>query len=108
MLFGRVEAVAVPGDAADDGHGIRVTVYLETGREIKVIRDERLPALRPITGPVDLAWHADQYAQETIANELAIDGWEVIGAGDIPVPVPGTVAKSATYAVRRLSLGFSE
>ena len=100
MMFGRVEAVAVPVD--EERGWLRVTVYLETGRDINVVRDGRVPALGPIGGPSDLAWHADQYAQETIANELALDGWEVIGGGEIPEIEPGSVAKSATYAVRRL------
>jgi hypothetical protein len=101
MLFGRVEAVAIP---MDDAGLIRITVYLETGHEITVVRDEPMPILRPIDGARDRAWHADQDAQETIANELAFEGWEVIGGGEIPEPEVGEVAKSATYAVRRIGV----
>ena|SRR5215204_2057716 len=101
MLFGRVEAVAIP---SDDAGLLRITVYLETGREITVVRNESLPILSPVHGQRDLAWHADQYAQETIANELAREGWEVIGGGEIPEPEVGALAKSATYAVRRIGV----
>lgn len=99
MMFGRVEAVA---SKVEEGT-VRVTVYLETGRAFRTVRDEVVPALGPIAGASDLAWHADQYAQETLANELALEGWEVIGGGDIPAAEPGAVARSASYAVRRLA-----
>lgn len=102
MLFGRVEAVAVLAEPADGFDTIRITVYLETGRKIDIVREESMPVLRPIENQADLAWHADQYAQETISNDLAAHGWEVIGGGEIPEPEPGAVARSATYAVRRL------
>jgi hypothetical protein len=85
---------------------IHVTVVLETGRAIRTVREEDLPALRPIYDAHDLAWHADQYAQETIGSDLALEGWEVIGGGEIPEIEPGALARSATYAVRRL--GWSE
>lgn len=100
MIFGRVEAVATLGSTGDS---LELTVYLETGRQITVVREEHVRTLRPIVSAADLAWHADQYAQETIANELALEGWEVIGAGEIPDVEPGAMARSAAYAVRRLS-----
>lgn len=99
MMFGRVEAVA-----EDVGGGqIRVSVYLETGRMLRTVRSELVPALGPVASARDLAWNADQYAQETIANELALEGWEVIGGGEIPEAEAGAMARSATYAVRRLA-----
>ena len=64
-------------------------------------RGERYEATVPDT--LDLAWHADQYAQETIGVDLAAAGWEAIGAGDLPTPEPNAPVRSATYAVRRLS-----
>jgi hypothetical protein len=99
MMFGRVEAIASQGESG----GIHITVYLESGRGIRTVRDECVPALNQIAGPADLAWTADQYAQETIANELAIEGWEVIGAGSIPEIVGDEIPRSAAYAVRRLA-----
>jgi hypothetical protein len=102
MIFGRVEAIAAPATEPKDFGRIRVTVYLETGRQMTVVRDEELPILREVRSADDLAWHADQYAQETIANELALEGWEVIGGGEIPPVEPGAMARSAAYAVRRL------
>ena len=108
MIFGRVEAVARLAGHDRQQQTLRITVHLETGRTIAIVRDEEVPALRPIADERDLAWHADQYAQETIANELALQGWEVIGGGEVPDPVPGAVARSATYAVRRLGTAGSE
>lgn len=99
MMFGRVEAIAERTETPDS---LRITVYLESGPKIDAVRSERLPVLRPIADDGDLAWHADQYAQETIANELALEGWEVIGGGEIPEVEPGAIARSAAYAVRKL------
>jgi hypothetical protein len=99
MMFGRVEATAEPTEQPE---AIRLTVYLETGQRIQTVRTGIVPVLRSIACFDDLAWHADQYAQETIANELALEGWEVIGGGEIPASEPGALARSASYAVRRL------
>lgn len=102
MQFGRVEGFVAPPDSPDGGW-LRLTVTLETGRgRVEVIRQEWVAVLRPIAGPDDLAWHADQYAQETIGVQLAEAGWEPIGAGELPAPEPNAPARSATYAVRRL------
>jgi hypothetical protein len=106
MRFGRVEGVVVPV-AADRGGGLQLTVYLETGRRLEIVREETVPVLRPIAEPADLVWHADQYTQETIAVDLAELGWEVIGAGDLPVPAAGELVRSAGYAVRNLNPGGS-
>lgn len=101
MMFGRVEAVAIPiGDLPFAGL-LRINVYLETGRTIRTVREIEIAPLRPILGLNDLSWHADQYAQETIGTVLALEGWEVIGGGEIPDVVSGELARSAAYAVRR-------
>jgi hypothetical protein len=99
MIFGRVEAVATPS-----GHErLHLRVYLESGRGLRTIRDEEVPLLLPVARDEDIAWQADQYAQETIANELALEGWEVIGGGDVPPVDQGALPRSATYAVRRIA-----
>lgn len=103
MIFGRVEAVASRTEA-----GLNVTVYLETGQALRTVRDEEVSPLRPLVTDADLAWHADQYAQETIGTALALEGWEVIGGGEIPDVEPGSLARSATYAVRRLAQPMPE
>jgi hypothetical protein len=103
MLFGRVEAVAETAMDASGIDNVKVTVYLETNRRIEIIREEVLPVLRSIVDIEDVAWHADQYAQETIANELSAQGWEVIAGGDIPEPELGAMARSASYVLRRVS-----
>ena len=102
MMFGRVDAIAVPiGESISEG-AIRVTIYLETGRTIRTVREIVVSPLRPIFTTADLAWHADQYAQETIGTDLALEGWEVIGGGEIPEVSEGEVARSAAYGVRKL------
>lgn len=101
MKFGRVEGFIAPPDPADDGL-LRLTVTLETGRRIDVIRQEPVRPLRPVTGHDDLAWHADQYTQETIGVHLAQAGWEPIGEGDAPVQEPNAPARSKSYAVRNV------
>lgn len=98
MIFGRVEAFVSEQEAGR----LHLRVLLETGRAVRTVRDEIVPALRPIEGFADLAWHADQYAQETIGNELALEGWEVIAAGEIPEAEEGALPRSAAYAVRRI------
>jgi hypothetical protein len=101
MLFGRVEGVVIPIER-DGERQLRLAVYLETGSRLETIRDEVLRPLRPISSAADLVWHADQWTQETIGVDLADAGWEVIGGGEPPQPAPGELARSATYAVRRL------
>ena len=101
MRFGRVEGIVVPIE--EDGETrLHLTVYLETGPRLDIIREETVRPLRPLTTDADLAWHADQFTQETIGVDLARQGWEPIGAGDPPSPEPGELARSASYAVRNL------
>ncbi len=101
MQFGRVEGIVVPVDAAA-GPMLRLTVYLEIGERLDIVRDEVVPPLRPVTSDEDLIWHADQLTQETIGVDLARRGWEAIASSEIPPPEPGALARSATYTVRRL------
>ena len=101
MRFGRVEGVVVPVEEQGETR-LRLTVYLETGTRLDVVRDETVPLLRPLAAAADLAWHADQFTQETIGVDLAEQGWEPIGAGDPPDVAPGELARSASYAVRNL------
>lgn len=98
MIFGRVEAFV---SALDEGK-LHLRVLLESGRSVRTVRDDIVPVLRPVTGFADLAWHADQYAQETIGNELALEGWEVIAAGEIPESDGDSLPRSASYAIRRI------
>lgn len=101
MRFGRVEGIVVPVE--DDGEArLHLTVYLEHGSRLDVVRDETVPLLRPLTTDADLLWHADQFTQETIGVDLAHQGWEPIGAGEPPIPEPGELARSASYTVRNL------
>jgi hypothetical protein len=101
VRFGRVEGLVVPVEEGGQTL-LRLTVYLETGDRLQVVREEVVPPVGPIEGAAALAWHADQLTQETIGNELATLGWEAIGGSEVPTPEPGEVARSASYAVRNL------
>lgn len=101
MMFGRVEGVVEPVTVGGEDW-LRLTVFLETGAALRVVREETLRPVRPLQTVADLLWHADQWTQETIGVELAEQGWEPIGVGEPPRPEPDELAKSAAYAVRRL------
>jgi hypothetical protein len=103
MRFGRVEGVVTPVETAS-GLRLRLVVWLDTGRRIETVREETLAPVRAITGFADLVWHADQWTQETIGTTLATQGWEAIGAGDLPDSADvGALPRSAPYAVRNVS-----
>ncbi len=102
MRFGRVEGVVVPIEEAGETR-LRLTVHLETGSRLEVVREETVRPLRPLRSAEDLAWHADQLTQETIGVDLAELGWEAIGVEQPPAREPGELARSASYAVRNLS-----
>jgi hypothetical protein len=108
MRFGRVEGVVMPIEV-DGRHLLRLVVWLDTGRRLETVREETLSPLRTIESFADMVWHADQWTQETIGTTLAEQGWEAIGAGDLPVDDdasdPGRLPRSAPYAVRNLSWG---
>lgn len=98
MKFGRVYGVVTQN--AD--HGRWLTVVLDTGRDVQTVRDE---AVNPLLASEDPAWLADQLVQETIGNELAEEGWEVVGPGatdDEQERVSGALAVSPTWVVRLL------
>jgi hypothetical protein len=101
VRFGRVEGVVAVIDEPGAPR-LRLVVHLETADGTVVVRDEIVHPVRPIATPEDLVWHADQWTQETIGTDLAAAGWEALGAGEIPVPEPGELPRSAPYAVRRL------
>lgn len=101
MQFGRVQGYVREAEPLVDGL-LHLTVTLEAGRAVTTVREETLAPLRPIFGPEDLAWHADQWTQETIGVDLALEGWEVVGAGPLPELDLGLPASSAVYAVRKL------
>ena len=79
-----------------------VTVVLDTGREVETVRDEAVPEAFEHE---DAAWLADQLVQETLGNELALDGWEVVGEGvnDHEEHVMlDVLARSRTWVIRRV------
>lgn len=106
MRFGRVEGVVTPV-TMDGVMSLRLTVWLDTGQRLEIVREETLPPLRPIAGYADLIWHADQWTQETIGTVLAERGWEAIGVGELPCADEesdsGALPRSAPYTVRNLS-----
>ena len=58
--------------------------------------------VRPLVTAEDVIWHGDHLTQETIGVNLAARGWGAIDAGEVPPPEPGALARSASYAVRRV------
>jgi hypothetical protein len=81
---------------------MRLLVMLESSGGSMQVRDECVALLRPAADDPHLAWHADQYTQETIGTTLALEGWEAIslaqqGGNRAPID-PATV----TYVVRRV------
>ena len=101
VRFGRVEGVVAPVEREGETW-LRLTVYLETGARLEIVREEVLWPLRPVRDVTDLMWHADQLTQETIGADLAEQGWEAIAAGEPPEPEAGALARSASYVVRRV------
>jgi hypothetical protein len=93
MIFGRVE-----GFVRLDGDSLELHVTLETGANLVTVREERVPRL---SAEASFQWQADQYTQETIGTVLALEGWEVIGGGELPFDEDSTMFRSARYAVRR-------
>jgi len=101
--FGRVQGV-VEVVRGEPGSLLRITVSLETKGSVTRVRSDVLPAVRPIASTEDLAWHADQWTQETIGIDLALAGWEVLGRDDAAMASGSPAICSAVYPVRRLFL----
>ncbi len=101
VRFGRVDGVIRTGSAPGDAN-VHLTVTLDDGRQLRIVRDEPVPLLRPAGEPGSLHWHADQYTQETIATTLAEEGWEPIGVGEEPAGSADGIVNSPAYVVRNL------
>jgi len=100
IRFGRVEGHVI----LRDGH-LLLTVTLEQGNTLQVVREGTVSALGNLSTTDDLDWHADQYTQETIGVDLAMLGWEAFAEGteqmvDPAVGVDG-IGRSRRYIVRR-------
>jgi hypothetical protein len=98
MRFGRLDGYVT----MLDGGQRWITVVLDTGVEIETVRDEAVPEA---FADHDAAWLADQMVQETLGNELALEGWEVIGEGQTDHEqhrLMDVVAHSPTWIVRKL------
>ena len=72
------------------------TVLLHTGEESKIVRDESVPEALSDSDP---KWLIDQLVQETLGNELAEQGWEVIAVSE---PVKDDTVRSRNWTVRNL------
>jgi hypothetical protein len=101
MRFGRVEGFVQAVEGKGDST-FRLIVTLETNSRIETVRDELIEPTSEIA-EAELCWLADQYTQETIGDILAVQGWEAIGASDLPESQTNAPARSASYAVRNLS-----
>ncbi|HVL24469.1 MAG TPA: hypothetical protein VM450_10300 [Thermomicrobiales bacterium] len=97
MQFGRVEGFLTRTPRGE----LRITVLLDNGRRVATVRDDAVPT--GLQGR-DHAWLADQLVQETLGNELAKEGWEVIGEASSEDAEEGAsaLARSSCYVVRRV------
>lgn len=102
MEFSRAEGVIT--DIYDQPAGVRLVVYLETTRRVEVVRDARVNGGWETRTREALVWLADQLTQDTISNELAIQGWEPIGTSDRQERIAGDDAlpRSSAYVLRRV------
>lgn len=91
MRFATVSGIL--GQNADGGW---FTVLLHTGEESDVIRDAPIPDALAESDP---RWLIDQLVQETLGNELAEQGWEVIAVSE---PVRDDSVRSRNWTVRNL------
>lgn len=98
MQFGRVYGFVTPRESGESW----LTVVLDTGREIRTVRDEAISGELMMEDP---GWLADQLVQETIGIELAQEGWEAIGEGTVEPDDTvdlSAIATSPVWIVRRL------
>lgn len=106
MRFARVSGTVHPiADAEGRPTGwIELAVALDTGAQVEQVRLAHVAALAVPDGADWLGWQADQYTQETIANELALDGWEPVGLApdDGHGRAASLAGSSPTYIVRRV------
>lgn len=102
MEFARVQGFVWLDEGSSDRLMLRVT--LERATSIELVRDESVLALGAASDHIGLAWHADQYTQETIGVNLAMQGWELIGEGEQPDTEESGegIGRSAIYLVRRV------
>lgn len=91
MRFATVSGVIGMGE--DSGW---FTVLLHTGEDSVVVRDQRIPDGLDDSDP---RWLIDQLVQETLGNELAEQGWEVIAVSE---PVKDDSVRSRNWTVRNL------
>lgn len=91
MRFATVSGVI--GISQDTGW---FTVLLHTGEESVVVRDDSIPDALVDSDP---KWLIDQLVQETLGNELAEQGWEVIAVSE---PVNDDSVRSRNWTVRNL------
>lgn len=106
MRFARVSGTVrqiVDAEGTPTG-SLELTVALDTGSRVEQVRLERVAVLPVPDGTDALIWQADQYTQETIGNELALDGWEPVGVepDDRDERAASLAASSPTYIVRQL------
>ena len=95
MRFARVSGYVVARN-----NMMELTVTLDDGRRVETVRTGSVAHLGNADQRDDLAWQADQYTQETIGNELALLGWEVVAEEPATSVVAGA-GVSAAYLVRK-------
>ena len=97
MQFAQVIGTIFAGESS-----YRIVVALDFRTRIETIRVETVDHLLTLNGVADLRWTIDQYTQETIGNDLALQGWEAIAeAQSRRDDVPQEGVASVSYLVRR-------
>lgn len=92
MRFATVSGIIGIGEQAS-----WFTVMLHSDEHSEIIRDEQIP---PALAKENPTWLIDQLVQETLGNELAEQGWEVIAVSE---PVRDGEIRSRNWTVRLLS-----
>ena len=96
MRFATVQGIGLPIDDAR----FELIVTLDDRVRVHALRREAVQRLPSKDEP--LAWHVDQYTQETIGTTLAEQGWEVVSTVDRSNERDDSqVASSPAYLVRR-------
>ncbi|MCA9832598.1 MAG: hypothetical protein KC435_01495 [Thermomicrobiales bacterium] len=91
MRFGTVQGVL-----GESEKGRWFTVILTIRDDNVVVRDDLVPQA---LASEEASWLIDQLVQETLGNELAEQGWEVIAVGD---EASSSETQSRIYTVRNL------
>ena len=97
----RLEAGWIGPVDGEDGSKLSLVVTVDDGRSVTVVRSEPVAWL-PFGPPDDVAWQIDQYTQETLGNQLADDGWEVVSQDEsVNITSEDGISHSSMFVARK-------